>query len=355
MGNLKNMNNFDVFVPRKRSQNLLIVEGNHEKNELFALLFKCFPEMNIDIEDVWIYATNIYQLYDEIVAEYGDEWYETDIDLPFVVSKKKYPDKLRYKDDFVNIVLVFDYERHDTNFSEEKILKLQQYFVDSTDVGKLYINYPMIESYQDIIEIPDETYIDKTVAVSVRPGARYKAMVRDNCVTKNVEFPNKLLEIMEERFEVRNKELCKKCVELLLSLSEDNNLETRIFEILNGVVADNHIMTAQYQFLDKIRHCGYTKQGMDYHRYMRKVFQQIIYHNIKKAHRIQADDMQIDDMDYKACFDELDLVELLKRQNIVSRDSVDGFIWVLSTCIFLVPDYNFLLLDSDMASKMQTF
>ena len=43
------MNNFDVFIPRKRSQNLLIVEGNHEKNELFALLFKCFPEMNIDI------------------------------------------------------------------------------------------------------------------------------------------------------------------------------------------------------------------------------------------------------------------------------------------------------------------
>ena len=42
---------FDVFVPRKRSQNLLIVEGNHEKNELFALLFKCFPEMNIDIDE----------------------------------------------------------------------------------------------------------------------------------------------------------------------------------------------------------------------------------------------------------------------------------------------------------------
>ena len=33
---------------RKRSQNLLIVEGNHEKNELFWLLFKCFPEINID-------------------------------------------------------------------------------------------------------------------------------------------------------------------------------------------------------------------------------------------------------------------------------------------------------------------
>ena len=345
MGNLKNMNNFDVFIPRKRSQNLLIVEGNHEKNELFALLFKCFPEMNIDIDDVWIYATNIYQLYDEIVSEYGEDWYDTDVDLPFVVSKKKYPDELRYKEDFVNIVLVFDYERHDTYFSEEKILNMQKYFVDSTDVGKLYINYPMIEAYQDIAEMPDATYIDKTVSVTVRPGARYKALVRDKAVAKYVEFPNKLLEIMEERFEVKDKEGCNKCVDLLLSLSDDNNLEDCIFEILNGVVENKHIKTAQYQFLDKIKQCGYATQGLDYHKYMRKLFQQIIYHNNQKAYRIQVDDTEIADVGYKAYFDSLNLVKILKRQNIVSRDSEDGFIWVLSTCIFLIPDYNFSLLD----------
>ena len=76
------------------------------------------------------------------------------------------------------------------------ILNMQKYFVDSTDVGKLYINYPMIESYQDVAEMPDATYIDKTVSVTVRPGARYKALVRDKAVAKYVEFPNKLLEIM---------------------------------------------------------------------------------------------------------------------------------------------------------------
>lgn len=54
---------------RKRSQNLLIVEGNHEKNELFWLLFKCFPEININMDDIWIYGTNIYMLYDDIAAE----------------------------------------------------------------------------------------------------------------------------------------------------------------------------------------------------------------------------------------------------------------------------------------------
>ena len=39
---------------RKRNQTLLIVEGNHEKNELFWLIFKCFPEVDIDLNNVWI-------------------------------------------------------------------------------------------------------------------------------------------------------------------------------------------------------------------------------------------------------------------------------------------------------------
>ena len=40
--------------PKKRSQTLLIVEGKHEKNELFWLIFKCFPEIDIDMDNVWI-------------------------------------------------------------------------------------------------------------------------------------------------------------------------------------------------------------------------------------------------------------------------------------------------------------
>mgnify|MGYP000796506422 FL=1 len=118
---------------RKRSQNLLIVEGNHEKNELFWLLFKCFPEINIDMDDIWIYGTNIYMLYDDIAAEYGADWASAgeDIDLPYVISKKKYPENLRYKEDFTNILIIFDFERHDTNFSKVKIEEMQRIFMDA--------------------------------------------------------------------------------------------------------------------------------------------------------------------------------------------------------------------------------
>ena len=56
------MNNYAVET-RRRSRSLLVVEGKHEKDELFWLIFKCFPEMNIDINDVWIYALFLIILY----------------------------------------------------------------------------------------------------------------------------------------------------------------------------------------------------------------------------------------------------------------------------------------------------
>ena len=91
------MNNYIEEV-RKRSQNLLIVEGKHEKDELFKLLFRCFPEMKISMHDIWIYGTNIYMLYEDIVKEYGEQWEKDDIDLPFVISKKQGRVPLRYKE-----------------------------------------------------------------------------------------------------------------------------------------------------------------------------------------------------------------------------------------------------------------
>ena len=61
-----------------------------KKNKLFWLIFKCFPEINIDMNNVWIYEKNIYLLYEDIAKEYGINWAEEemDIDLPFVISEE---------------------------------------------------------------------------------------------------------------------------------------------------------------------------------------------------------------------------------------------------------------------------
>lgn len=110
-----------------------------------------------------------------------------------------FSDSLRYKDDFTNIFLVFDYERHDPKFSEKKILNMQKKFSDTTDMGKLYINYPMIESYQHLKSLPDEGYKDRKVPVSLQPGKMYKKLVSNESVIEEIiDFPDKIDDAMKK-------------------------------------------------------------------------------------------------------------------------------------------------------------
>ena len=331
---------------RKRSQNLLIVEGHHEKNRLFWLIIKCFPEININMDEIWIYGTNIYQLYNDIVKEYGEEWAEenVDIDLPFVISKKQYPDKLRYKEDFTNIVLVFDYERHDTNFSEEKILEMQRCFVDAADMGRLYINYPMIESYQHLCRLPDDDFAERKIPVSLQPGKEYKALVeRETILGAQVDFPHRIDDMLEKHFGVSDAEKREKCCNEILEISSVNSMENAIENALQGVVAERVLPTVKYQLADWVTKQGYVHTNLTYWKYIRGVLKQVIFHNISKANRIQYGQYQIPENKYKEYFERLDLTEILKIQNLASKDSIMGFIWVLNTCIYFIAEYNFKL------------
>ena len=338
------MNDY-IGEARKRRQNLLIVEGNHEKNELFMLLFRCFPEMKISIDDIWIYGTNIYMLYDDIVNEYGEEWEEDDIDLPFIISKKQGFIPLRYKEDFTNIILVFDYERHDAKFSEKKIVQMQRCFMDSTDMGKLYINYPMIESYQNLCSLPDESYAEKKIPVTLRPGKKYKAFVRkDSVVNKFIDFPHKINDLLEKHFKIFNSKKRKKCCDEILEIKTKDNLLEQIQCILDGNIEKDLGDTAKYQLKAMINHVEYANRGQTYWQYMRKIFIQIIFHNIYKAVQIQCNDHFKESRKNKEQFNRINLEEILTEQNIVSKDYEKGFIWVLCTCIFLIPEYNFNLI-----------
>lgn len=337
------MNNY-IGETRKRSQNLLIVEGKHEKDELFKLLFQCFPEMKISMDDIWIYGTNIYMLYDDIVKEYGEQWEKDDIDLPFVISKKQEMVPLRYKEDFTNIMLVFDYERHDTNFSEDKIIRMQKSFMDSTDMGKLYINYPMIESYQHLCSLPDRNYSARKIPVSLQPGKKYKSLVKkESVIEKFIEYPQRLNDLLKEHFEISDDRKRKECYEKILTIESDENIHGQLYSILSGIIKEKWVDTANYQLEDMIKKVKYANAGQTYWNYMRDVFRQIITHNIFKAVRIQYNTGIIEKKDYWDDFEKIDLNEILDIQNAVSKDDERGFIWILCTCVFLVPEYNFSL------------
>ena len=174
------MSNIAWNVRRERNRVLLIVEGKHEKEKLLTRMLASFPEINIEIDNIWIYETNIYMLISKIIQEYGEDWFEQDIDLPYLIGKAKQLPVRETKKNYTNIFLIFDYERHDPNFSEQNILRMQEYFSSAEDVGKLYINYPMVESYMDFSFPPDEALKSKTVSSLMQNGSGYKNTIKTN-------------------------------------------------------------------------------------------------------------------------------------------------------------------------------
>ncbi len=329
---------------RRRHRSLLIVEGKHEKEELFWLIFKCFPELKISEGDVWVYGTNIYKLYEDIKKEYGDDWAkdELDIDLPFIISKKEELENICYKHDFTNVILVFDYERHDPQFSVEKIMEMQNYFKDSADVGKLYLNYPMVESYLHLKTLPDNDFINRKIQVSLQPGDMYKKMVKkESVIEKAVEFPHRVDDLLaDEKYGITDIKKRRKCCEAILNLT-DSEIEEILEDTLRCVGDEKKEKTLKYQLKDWINKIGYIQEKQTYWEYMRKIIREIVWHNIYKADRIQGKENKEEG---RIQYEQIDLVQILHLQNNASENSINGIIWVLNTCVFMIPDYNFNLI-----------
>lgn len=341
------MSNYDFITPRDRQRHLFIVEGNHEKNELLSLLLQCFPEMKIKEENIIIYGTNIFALNARLIKEYGIDWESTDVDLPYIVSKMKDLGTTWHKDNFIDIFLIFDYERQDTYFSDETIRKMQQYFSDETDMGKLYINYPMVESYLDSFDGLQQPFAEKRVLLPLKRGKSYKSQVANSPILKAVELPQIVDDILEKECGIGDDPIRKKCVEEILALKENDTLIENIQNILAGKATENSLETKKRLICSKIKEIGYTEQNTTYLAYMRNEFCKIICRSIRKANLIQNGNYNISDAQLKQSLIDMSAMKILQEQNRCSEDEQNGFIWVLNTSVLIVPDYAFDLVKTE--------
>ena len=60
------------------------------------------------------------------------------------------------------------------------------FFKESTDMGKLYINYPMVEAFYHMKNIPDPDYDSYTATMSELQGGDYKTRVHN--VTRGSDY-----------------------------------------------------------------------------------------------------------------------------------------------------------------------
>lgn len=165
----------------KTSQILVLVEGAKTDLRLFNHLLHIY---GIDSKhEVVSYNTNIYVLYNQMFAEGNPD----SIDLLQLLKEKEMDSERKKIFDvhYSDIILVFDFEPHDQLFSSGKILEMLQYFNESSDTGKLYINYPMVESFYHMKSIPDECYIDYVVSLDELIKGTYKQRVNKENRNRN--------------------------------------------------------------------------------------------------------------------------------------------------------------------------
>lgn len=220
---------------------------------------------------------------------------------------------------------------------------MQRYFSDMTDMGQLYINYPMIESYLHLKEQNDPEYLEHKVDANLQVLREYKRTVEKSVLRYTFEFPKRLYGSLMIRFRKVNANPCDICCEKICNISDASDIVNELRGILENSIAHDDLEPFLPALSQRIKRAGYAYNGECYWEHVRNLFKRIIAQNIWRANYIQSNQHEIDDSQYKTCFEQLDLVKILQVQNTSSRDTVTGFIRVLNTCVFIIAEYNFKL------------
>lgn len=127
---------------------LVIAEGKNDKS-IIKRIFEVYKK-NVEVVT---FKTEIYQLYDMYEAQ-GVKYEDIDLQQTLLTERTNLTpnEKKILQDRYVDIFLIFDFDPHASHAEIRKLEKLASHFKDSSDMGKLYINYPMMESYQHIAE-----------------------------------------------------------------------------------------------------------------------------------------------------------------------------------------------------------
>lgn len=202
--------------------------------------------------DIYCLGTNIYTLYKKLKeidfnGDLKDMLIEMHPDKKEMLSKK-----------FAYTYLVFDCDAHHPKKNDKRSLKdiiinnfaalleMARYFVDETDpsIGKLYINYPMMESYKDCDDFFENKYSDTIVNIDnlsdykKRVGKCKMCKIHINCYTKE-NFSFLILQNIFKLNKITNQVWDKLGYEEYLKCSNNENILKKEIEL----VKENNIIS----------------------------------------------------------------------------------------------------------------
>lgn len=154
---------------------LFIVEGERGEarflRRLHQIMFGTRPE------NIFVFGTVIHELLRYVFPD-GEPADGLDIvSVLREISGDEGRDVL--EQEFSDVYLVFDMDPQDPRYDPVRLRAAMGYFDNPTENGKLYLNYPMLESYRHLACPDDPEYIDR--AVDRQAMSRYKEVVGREC------------------------------------------------------------------------------------------------------------------------------------------------------------------------------
>ena len=218
-----------------KSKILVLVEGDKTDVKLMRHLLDVYGILSG--HEIVSYHTNIYTLYNEMFRD-GDP---SSIDLLQNLKEHEKDDKKKVLFDqyYSDKLLIFNLDPQDPQYSPEKIKEMVSYFTESSDMGKLYINYPMVEAFYHMKSIPDKDYYSYYVTMDELKNHQYKKRVteenrdkdyrrfaidRKECnivIRQNIEKANKIL---QRKSDIDLPDLLDVLSKQLEYLSEENKI-----------------------------------------------------------------------------------------------------------------------------------
>lgn len=153
---------------------LFIVEGETDEVNFLGQLYSQWNRRQK--YEIYSYKTNIHVLAQVLYDEYPNfEEDEVDIKLLLCSMEQDSSQKEILLNKYRDVYLIFDFEPQHDNTHFDTVRRMLCFFDDSTNHGKLFINYPMMQSYKDFSKLPDDSFANK--CVSIEEARNYKQLV----------------------------------------------------------------------------------------------------------------------------------------------------------------------------------
>ena len=162
---------------------LFVFEGKDDKTYFESIKQLFFPEKPDTF--VCTYNSNIYSLYSKLMEHDAlNGAFEVDtVSVLKEILLEKGDETLKdiREDEVSEIYLFFDYDFQENartlEENNKRLSEMLKFFTDETANGKLYINYPMVESLRYTKELPDNDYWTYTVTRQQCQEVRFKRLV----------------------------------------------------------------------------------------------------------------------------------------------------------------------------------